>query len=189
MLFGDPPPNVRVWRMVLHVALAGFFTFGWMRALGTSRAAALVAGAGYMLAPVFVSLFFAGHDGKIFVTALAPLLYWVTERHLSRPTSVSFTAIALVVASAILTSHFQMAYFLFGSVGSVRRLPNRPSVGSGAEPRIGCRPRALPPAGRRMESDPTWGHGDDSVPEPASLEGRWHASAPSSEPQLRGPSS
>ena len=117
LLFGDLD-RAFGWRMVLHVALAGFFTFGWMRALGTSRAAALVSGTGYMLAPVFVSLFFAGHDGKIFVTALAPLLFWVTERHFLRPTLASFTAIALVVASVILTSHFQMAYFLFGSVGA-----------------------------------------------------------------------
>ena len=106
------------WKMVLHVALAGFFAFGWMRALGTSRAAALVSGVGYMLAPVFVSLFFAGHDGKVFVTALAPLLFWATERHFARPTLASFTAVALVVAATILTSHFQMAYFLFAAVGA-----------------------------------------------------------------------
>lgn len=117
LLFGDLH-RAFGWRMVLHVPLAGFLMFGWMRALGTSRAAALVSGAGYMLAPVLVSLFFPGHDGKIFVTALAPLLFWVTERHFARPTLTSFTAIALVVASAILTSHFQMAYFLFGSVGA-----------------------------------------------------------------------
>ena len=105
------------WKLIIHVAAAGFFMFVWVRALGASRAAALVAGTGYMLAPVFVGLVFAGHDGKMFVTALAPLLFWVTERHFLRPGLKSFTALALVIALVILTPHFQMAYFLFGATG------------------------------------------------------------------------
>ena len=105
------------WKLVIHVAAAGFFMFLWTRALGVSRAAALVAGTGYMLAPVFIGLVFAGHDGKMFVTALTPLLFWTTERHFQRPGLTSFTALALVVALVILTPHFQMAYFLFGATG------------------------------------------------------------------------
>ena len=105
------------WKLIIHVAAAGFFMFLWVRALGVSRAAALVAGAGYMLAPVFVGLVFAGHDGKMFVTALAPLLFWATERHFLRPGLKSFTWLAVVIALVILTPHFQMAYFLFGATG------------------------------------------------------------------------
>lgn len=105
------------WKLVIHVAAAGFFMFLWVRALGVSRAAALVAGTGYMLAPVFVGLVFAGHDGKMFVTALAPLLFWATERHFLRPGLGSFTWLALVIALVTLTPHFQMAYFLFGATG------------------------------------------------------------------------
>jgi hypothetical protein len=105
------------WKLVLHVGAAGFFMFGWVRALGASRAAALVAGSAYMLAPYFVSLVHPGHDGKIFVTALAPLLFWAVERHFARPTLKAFAGIALVVALVIFTTHFQMAYFLFGAVG------------------------------------------------------------------------
>lgn len=105
------------WKLVIHVAAAGFFMFLWVRALGVSRAAALVAGTGYMLAPVFVGLVFAGHDGKIFVTALAPLLFWATERHFRGPGLRSFTWLALVIALVILTPHFQTAYFLFGATG------------------------------------------------------------------------
>ena len=105
------------WRFVLHIVAAGFLTYLWVRHLGVSRAGALVAGTGYMLAPVMVSLVYPGHDGKIFVTALAPLLFWATDRQLSRPSLGRFTWLALVVAAIILTPHFQMAYFLFGAVG------------------------------------------------------------------------
>ncbi len=111
------PHRALGWKLVVHVAAAGFLMFLWVRALGVSRAAALVAGTGYMLAPVFVGLVFPGHDGKMFVTALTPLLFWATERHFLRPGLGPFTWLAVVVALVILTSHFQMAYFLFGAAG------------------------------------------------------------------------
>ena len=106
------------WRLVVHVVAAGFFAYLWLRSLGVSRAGSLVSGVGYMLAPVLVSLVLAGHDGKIFVATLAPLLFWATERHFRRFTLASFTAIALLVAATLLTTHFQMAYFLFGAAGA-----------------------------------------------------------------------
>jgi hypothetical protein len=106
------------WKLVLHVALAGFFMFGWMRTIGGSRAAALLAGTGYMLAPFFVSLVHPGHDGKMFVTALAPLLFWAVERHFVAPALRTFAATALVIALITYTTHFQMAYFLFGATGT-----------------------------------------------------------------------
>lgn len=105
------------WKLVLHVIAAGFFMFGWVRALGASRGAALLGGTAYMLAPFFVSLVHPGHDGKMFVTALAPLLFWAVERHFVRASLKSFASIALVIGMILLTTHFQMAYFLFGGVG------------------------------------------------------------------------
>lgn len=105
------------WKLVVHVAAAGFFMFGWIRAIGGSRAAALVSGTAYMLAPFFVSLVQPGHDGRIFVTALAPLLFWAVEKHFVKTSLKSFTAIAFAVGLVIFTTHFQMAYFLFGGVG------------------------------------------------------------------------
>lgn len=105
------------WKLVLHVFLAGCFFYGWTRALGTSRAAALLAGTAYMLAPFLIGFVHPGHDGKIFVIALAPLLFWVTERHFARPGLASVSGLGLVIATVLYTTHFQMAYFLFGSAG------------------------------------------------------------------------
>ena len=105
------------WKLVLHVLLAGVFMYGWVRAVGASRAAALLSGTAYMLAPYMVSLVRPGHDGKLFVTALTPLLFLVVERFWERPGFRSVSAIAVVVALVLFTPHFQMAYFLFGAVG------------------------------------------------------------------------
>jgi hypothetical protein len=91
--------------------------FGWVRALGCSRAAALVAGIAYGLAPFLVSFVRDGHDGKIFVITLAPLLFWTAERTFVRGGLLPYVLVALVIALVILTTHFQMAYFLFGGVG------------------------------------------------------------------------
>jgi len=105
------------WKLVLHVFAAGLFTFGWIRALGRSRAAALLCGLAYLLAPFMVTLVSPGHDGKLFVTALTPLLFWATERALAGGRLRAFGAMALVIGLVIFTTHFQQAYFLFGAVG------------------------------------------------------------------------
>jgi hypothetical protein len=105
------------WKLVVHVFLAGLFTYGWIRALGLSRAAALLAGLAYLLAPFIVTLVYPGHDGKLFVTALTPLLFWATERSFARSGIGPLALTSIVIALVILTTHFQQAYFLFGAVG------------------------------------------------------------------------
>ncbi len=106
------------WKLVLHVFLAGCFTYLWLRTIGASRGAALVAGTIYLLAPYTVSLVYPGHDGKVFVSALTPLLFWASEWTLSRRTLLPLATLGAIVALVILTTHFQMAYFLFGAVGA-----------------------------------------------------------------------
>lgn len=105
------------WKLVLHVFLAGVFMYGWIRVLGGSRPAALLAGLAYLMAPYMVTLVFPGQDGKIFVTALTPLLFWTAESALARPRAAGYASVAFVIGMIVLTTHFQMAYFLFGGVG------------------------------------------------------------------------
>lgn len=105
------------WKLVVHVLLAGVFTYVWLRRLGLSRAAATWGGAAYMLAPVLVSLVYPGHDGKLFVTALTPLLFWATDRAVAGPALAGCAALALVVALLVFTAHTQLAYFaIWGAV-------------------------------------------------------------------------
>ncbi|MFO8175290.1 MAG: hypothetical protein R6T96_13465 [Longimicrobiales bacterium] len=105
------------WKLVIHVFLAGLFTFGWIRALGRSPTAALLTGLAYLLAPFMVTLIWPGHDGKLFVTALTPLLFWAAESALARGRILPFTGMAAVIGLIIFTTHFQQAYFLFGALG------------------------------------------------------------------------
>ena len=117
LLLITEPYRALGWKLILHVFLAGLFMFGWIRAIGGSRTAALFAGAAYLLAPFFIGFIQPGHDGKIFVITLAPLLFWAVERHFQKPAPHTVAAIGLVITGIIYTTHFQMAYFLFGGVG------------------------------------------------------------------------
>lgn len=106
------------WKLVLHVFLAGVGMYGWLRVIGTSRGAALVGGLAFLLAPYMVTLVFPGHDGKIYVTAMTPFLFWASERFMQRGRLLPLAAVAGTVALVILSTHFQMAYFLFGAAGA-----------------------------------------------------------------------
>ena len=117
LLFVMAPYRALGWKLVLHVFLAGVFMHGWTRSLGATRPAALVAGTGYLLAPFMVTLVYPGHDGKLFVTALTPLLFWAMESTFHRKGLLPHAGVAGVVALVILTTQFQMAYFLFGAAG------------------------------------------------------------------------
>ena len=118
LLFLLDPYRALGWKLVFHVFFAGIFMYGWIRRLGLSKPSALLAGLAYGMAPFMVSLVLVGGDGKIFVTALAPLLFWVTESFLVRGDMKSIASVSVVVGAVMLTTHFQMAYFLFGGVGA-----------------------------------------------------------------------
>jgi len=117
LLWMMDPARSLGWKLVLHVFIAGLAMYGWCRALGRSRMASMVGGIGFMAAPFLVTLVFPGHDGKLFVTALTPLVFWGAERCITGRGLLAFSALGGVVALVLLTTHFQMAYFLFGAVG------------------------------------------------------------------------
>lgn len=106
------------WKLVLHVFMGGLFMYGWLRTLGTTRGAGLIGGLAFLLSPWMVSLVFPGHDGKIYVTAMTPAVFWLSEWMWRRRDLLPGALLGLAVATVILSTHFQMAYFLFGAVGA-----------------------------------------------------------------------
>lgn len=99
------------WRLIVHIFLAGIFTYGWLRQIGARRSGAFFGGMVYMLGAHLVSLIYPGGDGKIFNATLMPLLFWLTERAAARRSYADFVFLALGVSLMIYTSHMQVAYF------------------------------------------------------------------------------
>ncbi len=103
------------WVMILHILLAGIFMYLTARQLSLSRIAALVSAGSYMFAHYLVSLVAPGHDGKMFVTALFPLVILFLDRGFEVEGILrklfEFSLLGLVIGFIILSPHPQMSYY------------------------------------------------------------------------------
>jgi hypothetical protein len=100
------------WKMSGHIFLAGMFTYLFLgRGLHLSRAAAFFGGLVFMMGASLVSLVLPGGDGKLFVSALAPLMFWLTERAVRYGRLHDYAIFSLGLALMLFTSHMQAAYF------------------------------------------------------------------------------
>jgi hypothetical protein len=105
------------WKIVIHVWLAGLTMYFLLRTLGLRRRSAALGGLGYMVAPYLLSLIYAGHDAKMFVTALFPLAVLLLERLIRNPRLVCAGLFGGAIGLLLLTSHPQMAYFASWGLG------------------------------------------------------------------------
>ena len=110
-------PDVAVtWLFIVHEFLAGVFTYVFLRALGMGFAGALVGGLAYMMGGPIASYVSPGHDGKLYVSALFPLMGWALVRGIRDGRVWAWPALALIVGLGILTPHPQlMQYALLGA--------------------------------------------------------------------------
>lgn len=104
------------WGMAIHFILAGWFTYIFARSLRLGFTAAIVAAVGYELSGIVASQMSPGHDGKLFVSALAPLAFWVAQLAIRDGKQWAYGAFAIVTALLIL-GHYQMCYFLLMALG------------------------------------------------------------------------
>lgn len=104
------------YAMALHFVLAGWFMYRFARSLGLGWGAAVVAGVAYELTGIVASQMSPGHDGKLFVSALTPLSFWVLLNAIRHQRTWAFGAFAITVALIIL-GHYHMAYFLLLALG------------------------------------------------------------------------
>ena len=100
------------WKMALHIFMAGSFTYLWLRrGLGLDRLPAFFGGLVYMMGAELVSLTLPGGDGKLFVSALAPLVFWLAERAAAKQRLADFALFSLGIALILFTSHMQAAFY------------------------------------------------------------------------------
>lgn len=135
-----PTDAAMTWSFILHLFLAGLFTYHFVRASGFGFYSALFAGTAYMMSGPLASLVSPGHDGKLSVSALFPLTLWMLTLGMREGRRWSWGVLALTVGLAILSPHPQLlqylllASFAFGvhltvSMLRAREIPARAVLG------------------------------------------------------------
>lgn len=113
-----PTDVAMTWGFIIHIFLAGLFTFGFLRALGYSFYGSLVGGIAYMMSGQIASSVSPGHDGKLFVSALFPLALWMLYRGIRGGKNWSWGAFALIIGLCVLSPHPQLLQYTLLACGA-----------------------------------------------------------------------
>jgi hypothetical protein len=97
---------------MLHIFLAGLFTYYFLRAWGLGFYPALIGGLVYMMGGPIASYVSPGHDGKLFVSALTPLALWMLIRGIRDGRLYAYGVFALAVGLAVLSPHPQLLQYM-----------------------------------------------------------------------------
>jgi hypothetical protein len=100
----------------LHLVIAGIAMYALLRRLGLSWTAAVTGGLAYELSGIVASLVNPGHDGKLFVSALAPFVFLGLLRGIRDGKVGGFAGAALAIGLS-LHGHPQMSYYLLVAAG------------------------------------------------------------------------
>ena len=107
------------WGMILHVFLAGCFTYGFLRAWGLGFFPSLVGGVAFMLSGNVAALVSPGHDGKMFVSALMPLALWFLVRGVRDGRLWAWGGLAIAVGLGVLSPHPQLLQYMLLTCGAM----------------------------------------------------------------------
>jgi len=113
-----PTDTAMTWGFVLHMILAGLFTFGFLRAVGVRFHAALIGAVAYLLSGAMASYPSPGHDGKLFVSTLLPAALWALVRGVRDGRRGAWGAVAVIVGLAVLSPHPQLLQYLLLTSGA-----------------------------------------------------------------------
>jgi len=106
------------WSFMLHEFLAGWFTYLFLRSFGLSFYGALFGGLAYALGGPFASYVSPGHDGKMYASALFPMMCMVAG-YAARGRRWAYPTLALLVALGMLTPHPQLMQYCLLGTGAV----------------------------------------------------------------------
>ncbi len=97
--------------MVFHLLLAGAATYWFLRLWRLEALPALIGGSAYMLSGPVATMALAGHDGKLFVSALMPLALSLLTLGLRDRKKWVWGALALLTGLGALSPHPQLLQY------------------------------------------------------------------------------
>lgn len=113
-----PTDVAMTWGFMIHIFLAGAFAYMFMRRVKFGFAGSLVGGLAYMLSGHIATYVNPGHDGKLFVAALFPLLLWTIVAWVRDGRRWALGAIAATVGLDILAPHPQLLEYSLLAAGA-----------------------------------------------------------------------
>jgi len=99
------------YSFIIMIFVGGMFTYLWIRELGLSKPAAGLSGLAYCFTGWVASTLQGGHDGRMFVILLTPLVFFLLERALKKRKMIYFLLMGAAVALQILSPQVLMMYF------------------------------------------------------------------------------
>ena len=125
-----PVDAAMTWSFILHIFLAGVFTFVFLRSWGLGFAAALVGGLAYQMSGPIASYVAPGHDGKLYVSALLPLALFLLVRGVRDGRLWAFGLFAITIGLGVLSPHPQLLQYLLLTCGAFALYLARSGQGS-----------------------------------------------------------
>jgi hypothetical protein len=113
-----PVDVAMTWGFIIHLVLAGLFTFAFLRAWRLGFWPSLIGGLAYMMGGPIASYVSPGHDGKLFVSALLPLALLLAMRGVREGRRWAWGALALVVGLGVLSPHPQLLQYMLLCTGA-----------------------------------------------------------------------
>ena len=106
------------YKLVLAVLMAGIFAYLYLREMKMSVWAAVFGATAYMISGFMVSLVYAGHDGRMYVSGILPLLLYTLEIGFRRRRFLWWWPFSAAFGLLILANHPQFSYFAMWCVGA-----------------------------------------------------------------------
>ncbi len=124
-------------KLVVTVMLAGLFMFFMLRrGMGFGQGVSLLGALCYMFSTQFISLVYSGHDGKMYVISMLPLMFWGLLMILDKGRVAGIVAMGIGIGVALLSAQIQVSYmclwglFLYFVFFLARRLKQRHTLNS-----------------------------------------------------------
>lgn len=130
-----PTDVAMTWGFIIHVFLAGLFTFVFLRSLGLGFFGSLVGGLAYMMSGNVAGLVSPGHDGKLYLSALLPMSLFLVVRGVRDGRQWAWGALAVTVGLAVLSPHPQLLQYMLLVAGAFGVFLAFADTGTGALPR------------------------------------------------------
>jgi hypothetical protein len=113
-----PTDVAMTWSFIIHVFLAGLFSYVFLRACGVGFFGALVGGLAYMIGGNVAGLVSPGHDGKLYISALLPLSLLLVLRGVHEGRRWSWGLLSIVIGLAVLSPHPQLLQYMLLTAGA-----------------------------------------------------------------------